>query len=81
MTKYNIGDYLGDGKHKFIERNDRKGKFICGYCGKEFEGYVSSVALNQKKSCGCLHDLVGKKIGKLTVLEKTNERNNQRAWY
>lgn len=80
MAKYNINDKLGEGQHLFVQRIDgRKGKFICGYCGKEFEANISNIARNVKKSCGCLKDLTGKRFGKLVVLKYTGKNNNQRA--
>lgn len=81
MTKYNIGDMLGEAGHRFIERiNGREGIFICGYCGKQFEANISNVARNVKKSCGCLKDLTGKKFKKLTVIKNTHKQNNQGAY-
>lgn len=81
MVKYHVGDYIGDNKHLILEKKGRKSLLQCGLCGKKFEAYTSSVALNQKKSCGCLKDLSGKRFGKLVVIENTFTKNNQNAYY
>lgn len=64
-------------------------KFRCPNDGNVFETTISSVVQGKTKSCGCRweetkrnaknlgsEDLVGKKFGHLTVLEKTDKRNN-----
>ena len=64
-------------------------KFRCPYDGNIFETTINAVVQGQTKSCGCLwektkknaknlgsEDLTGRKYGHLTVLEKTNKRNN-----
>lgn len=76
MVKYHIGDFLTEGHHQLIERNGRKGKFICGYCGNIFEAYIDNVVRGQKKSCGCLNNLIGKRFGKLIVLKELDKRNS-----
>lgn len=68
------------GKLTVIERAENKGtktmwRCICD-CGKELETYASDLKKGHTKSCGCLtkKDLTGKRVGRLTVLEKTDKK-------
>lgn len=75
------------GKNKF-------GKYLyectCD-CGNKYIGIGSHIKSGQVKSCGCHNlkkiaerfskDLTGKKFGKLTVLEKTDLRNDGKVVY
>ena len=47
-------------------------------CGKYHKTVGSRLKHGQTKSCGCIvsSDITGIKVGKLTVLSKTNKRNN-----
>ena len=57
-------------------------------CGKEFDSPSSSLLNGHTKSCGCLQseltstrsvkDIIGKKFGKLTVLERYNQNTKDR---
>ena len=58
--KYNPGDKLGPNKIELLKRTTKdsrgqwKGRFICPYCGKEFETRIYSVVDGTTLSCGCL---------------------------
>ena len=62
-----------------------KGIFKCSRCGKNFVSNISNIATGRVKSCGCFlkesHKIgyhqkysPGEKVGKLTLLEKTDKR-------
>lgn len=64
-------------------------KFRCPYDGKVFESRITHIVQGKVKSCGCKweqskqnaknlgsENLIGKKFGHLTVLEKTDKRAN-----
>ena len=79
-SKYKEGDILGENSHTLIKRIDGQNAiFKCGICGKEFECRINSIVSNNKKSCGCLNNLIGRKFGKLTVVEYTGRTNTQKA--
>lgn len=68
--KYKDGDIVGDYGNKLLYRtyattNKKwKGKFQCGFCGREFEAIISDVKSDQCKSCGCQHNHIeGEKVG------------------
>lgn len=94
-TKYFVGDALGPQQTLFLKRlPNSKGIFKCSFCGKEFQAGLTNVAKGWTKSCGCLHskqakingkkailNLIGKRFGKLTVIEQTNKRDrNYVVW-
>ena len=69
-------------------KKERKGKFICPECGMLFKSIISKIKNGNTRSCGCIQrktriengkksakDLIGKRFGKLVVLEKTEKRN------
>jgi len=69
-------------------KKDRKGKFICPKCKTFFETRIDDIKRGHTKSCGCFQkeirienckkrakDLIGKRFGKLVVLEKTEKRS------
>ena len=98
--KYNAGDILGEYHNILIERTykDRNshwhGNFICGRCGKIFDGIISSIAIGTVKTCGCLHedccrklgeqqlqDLVGQKFNHLTAIYRLPHHNRETVFY
>lgn len=92
--KYEDG-HIFDSGVQLVNRKYKKGShyycdFKCPYCGKIFETDLGSVVSGHTKSCGCLRlnyyekmstDLVGKKYGKLEVLEKTDQREHGHIVY
>lgn len=84
VVKYQDNTRIGPNHILLKERKYKKGSrwygiFICPYCEKEFTTAIQYVADGQTKSCGCLggyKDLRGLSFGKLTVMEKTNRRQN-----
>lgn len=85
---YKKGDKLGPYNIEFVEevepyikpdgRKERKGKFICPYCGENFETVITRIRIGKTKSCGCIkiNNLEGKRFGKLTVIKPLNKRGN-----
>ena len=89
-THKNLKDIMGKKFHSLtvIERVAIKcgkhyrsvWKCLCD-CGKEITAKTSELTSGGRKSCGCTQfrpttDLVGKKFGKLTVVEKITKPNN-----
>ena len=67
-------------------KKGQKIRWICQCdCGTIKSVQGANLRSNLTKSCGCLHkdkislDLVGQKFGRLTVIEKTNERTQDRG--
>lgn len=87
--------HIFDSGVQLINRKYKKGShyycnFKCPYCGKIFETDLGSITSGRTKSCGCLllnyyekmsTSLVGKRYGKLEVLEKTEQRKNGHIVY
>lgn len=79
-TRIKIGDRYG--KLTVLEKTNEKIRESIAYrckcdCGKETLSDSSSLKSGHKKSCGCLftydrpNDIIGKRFGRLVVLEKT----------
>lgn len=93
QRKYIENTKIGPHNTLFLERlKNKKGRFVCSFCGKEFISDISSVGTGLTKSCGCLHkkksrentfvDITGQRFGKLVALYPTGESNNNRAiWH
>lgn len=88
--KFNVGDLLGPNKIKLLERttknsrNEWYGKFICPYCGKEFQAIISKIASGHTKSCGCLvkHDITNQRFGRLVALYPNGQlQNGTTVWH
>lgn len=73
-----------------VKSNSRHRKWLCKCdCGKEITCFMYSLRTGNTKSCGCLRkdrtrqantkDLTGQVFGKLTVLKKTDERDQTRS--
>lgn len=70
-----IAPYISPSGHK-----TRRATFRCGLCGKYFDANIPSVKNNYTTSCGCrikknirekyANQIIGKKFGRLTVLEQ-----------
>lgn len=90
--KYNPGDVVSNSGIVLLERirpiHNGKGywcKFLCPFCGKEFEADLYNIRRSYK-SCGCYRDkytyfqpatkYIGQRFGKLTVLEDDGTRVN-----
>ena len=74
-------------KFAYKKGNQYYWTFKCNLCGKEHTTLRSNVVKGSTKSCGCSKnpDLTGKKIGKLTILEKlpykhSNLREKGNLW-
>ena len=75
-----------------VERTNRKNssgeyyhKCLCE-CGNTKEVIGSRLKLQKVKSCGCLRkvgegEIIGRKSGRLTIIERTDRRNTQGAAY
>ena len=58
----------------------RRAEFICGFCGKKFVTKIANIKYGYTKSCGCAlkhtqreksaKKFIGKRFGKLTVIEQ-----------
>lgn len=71
-----------------IKSKKRKARFICSFCGNEFNAIINNIKKGSQKSCGCLakkaksengkrnmKDLTNQRFGSLIALEPTNQRN------
>ena len=76
------------------KRSDYYCKFLCSFCGTKFYSTISSVSSGHCRSCGCQqreaaiqlgknkrYDLLGKRFGKLIVIQDSNRRTKDRHAY
>lgn len=49
-------------------------------CGNEIVAIGNNIKKGQPKSCGCLESKVGKRFGRLLVLEKVGSKSNNHIW-
>lgn len=75
------------GEDKFSPRGDKKITWVCKCdCGKEITVCGTNLKTGNTQSCGCknkgilLHNLTGEKFGRLTVVERAENKNGKTAW-
>lgn len=81
--KYYDGMRLGTYETLLVKRIDKQcGIFVCSFCGKKFKSRISGIALDNTTSCGCRYNLIGKRFGRLLVINVLPEitKGHMKQW-
>lgn len=65
-----------------LEKENNHSYWLCQCsCGNKYKALTYELTSGKRKSCGCLmsKDMIGKKFGRLTVIEQTAERGADRS--